>query len=133
PYRSFEIAEIRCVDVGKFDAIIFHDLVEQAKSSAVDVFGADSVVILLQQKLCDRGNRRHSRRKSVTGAARFQHRHVLFKRRACWILRSSVFEAFMFAEAFLDVGGGLVDGIVTAPVVGSGSWPAWMASVLKPI
>ena len=68
------------------------------------------MVILLQQKLCDRGNRRHSRRKSVTGAARFQHRHVLFKRRACWILRSSVFEAFMFAEALLDVGGGLVDG-----------------------
>ena len=67
------------------------------------------MIALLQQQLRDRRRRGHAGCKRVAGNAAFQHRHVLLERHARRILRARVFEAFVFAEAFLNVGGGLID------------------------
>ena len=101
---SFDIARIRCVDVRELDAVMTHDFVEEPECSAINVVGADGMIALFQQQLCERGCRRHPRRECISRNPAFKNCHVLFKSHTRRVLRARVFKALVLAQAFLDVG-----------------------------
>src|SRR5437870_11313551 len=88
---------------------MLHDLVEQPEGSAVDVFAANSMIALLQEKLSNRCCCRHSRGEGISGHPSLQHSHVLFQGHTRRVLGACVLETFVSAQALLDVGGCLVD------------------------
>ena len=110
PHGALDIAEIRRVHVRELHAVVLHDFVEQPECSAIDVFAADRVVALFEEKVRDGRRRGHSGREGIPGHSALEDGHVSFERHARRVLRARILEAFVFADALLDIGRCLIDG-----------------------
>src|SRR6267143_1058803 len=107
------------VHEAEFQAEVDEELRGKAEYAAVNSFGED-YVIARAQKPEDRVDSRHARRENVGAVAAFQLGDRAFQRFAVRVIGSRVIVAFVFAQLFVDVRRGLIDGRDDGPGGGIG-------------
>ena len=98
-------------------------LIEQPWHAAIEIVAADDVVAGLVHG-ADGVDGRHAAGEHARRDSSFERRQVFLQPGARGIRNPGVLVSLVFAQFLLHISGSGVDGNVTAPVSGSGSWPA---------
>ncbi len=130
--RSFDVQHLRIwtkrpaheirhgrVHEAEFQAEVHKELRGEPEYPAVNGFGEDRVIARAQEPE-DRVDSRHAGRENVGAVAAFQLGDRAFERFAVRVIGSRVIVAFVFAQLFVDVRRGLIDGRYDGPGGGIG-------------
>ena len=102
-------SRLRGVDIGKAQAELAADALEQAEGAAVGVVAHQHVIAGLEPRQ-DGVDRCHARGEREARHAGFDGGDVALEGHPRRVVRAAVLVPLVLAQAFLDIGGGLVDG-----------------------